>query len=60
MLRGGAKPEADRSDRCGFPAIDVVRDVDEVDEIVNRSAQQHLALAVLAAGADSAPVTAAL
>jgi len=46
--------------RCGFPAVDVVRDVDEVDEAVNRSGQQRLALVVLAAGADSAPVIAAL
>ena len=44
--------------RCGFPAVDVVHDVDEVDETVNRSGQQRLALVVLAAGADSAPVIA--
>ena len=44
--------------RCGFPAVDVVHDVDEVNETVNRSAQQRLALVVLAAGADSAPVIA--
>jgi len=46
--------------RCGFPAVDVVHDVDEVNETVNRSAQQRLALVVLAAGADSAPVISAL
>jgi len=46
--------------RCGFPAVDVVHDVDEVDEAVNRSAHQRLALVVLSAGADSAPVIAAL
>ena len=46
--------------KFGFPAVCVLRDVDEVDETVNRSAQQHLALAVLAASADSAPVIAAL
>ena len=46
--------------RCGFPAVDVVHDVDEVNETVNRSAQQRLALVVLAAAADSAPVIAAL
>ncbi len=46
--------------RCGFPAVDVVHDVVEVDEAVNRSAQQCLALVVLAAGADSAPVIASL
>ncbi len=46
--------------RCGFPAVDVVRDVDEVDETVNRCGQQRLALVVLAAGADSAPAIAAL
>jgi len=46
--------------RCGFPAVDVVHDADEVDETVNRSVQKHLALVVLAAGADSALVIAAL
>ncbi len=46
--------------RCGFPAVDVVHDVVEVDEAVNRSAHQRLALVVLAAGADSAPVIASL
>jgi len=44
--------------RCGFPAVDVVHDVDEVDETVNRCGQQRLALVVLAADADSAPVIA--
>ncbi len=46
--------------RCGFPAVDVVHDVDEVDEAVNRCGHQRLALVVLAAAADSAPVIAAL
>jgi len=46
--------------RCGFPAVDVVHDVDEVDEAVNRCGQQRLALVVLTAAADSAPVIAAL
>ncbi len=46
--------------RCGFPAVDVVHDADEVNETVNRSGQKHLALVVLAADADSAPVIAAL
>ena len=46
--------------RCGFPAVDVVRDLDEVDKTVNRCGQQHLALVVLAVGADSAPVIASL
>jgi len=46
--------------RCGFPTVDVVHDVDEVNETVNRSGQQRLALVVLAAAADSAPVIAAL
>jgi len=42
--------------RCGFPAVDVVHDVDEVDEAVNRSGQQRLALVVLAAGAGATGV----
>jgi len=46
--------------RCGFPAVDVVRDVDEVNEAANRCGQQRLVLVVLAAGADSAAVIAAL
>ncbi len=46
--------------RCGFPAVDVVHDVDEVNEAVNRCGQQRLALVVLTAAADSAPVIAAL
>ncbi len=45
---------------CGFPAVAVVRDADEVDEAVNRSGRQRLALVVLAAGADCAPVIASL
>ncbi len=46
--------------RCGFPAVDVVQGVDEVNQSVNRCGQQPLPLVVLAAGADSVPVIAAL
>jgi len=45
--------------KCGFPTVDVVHDVGDVGNIVDRS-QQRLALVVLAAGADSAAVLAAL
>jgi len=45
--------------KCGFPTVDVVHDVGDVGNTVDRS-QQRLALVVLAAGADSAAVLAAL